>query len=123
MSHAKNARAVRDALEAETGQRPAYPRSRVALQELTEQLNRIRNVDQPLPEMQTPEAIQKILDDPIPKAEQEKTDELTFRQTPWVIGKYLRGWQMDVPEGHPLSADQRAFLEDVRPQIRHKLVE
>ena len=52
-----------------------------------------------------------------------KTDELVFRQTPWVIGKYLRGWQKDVPEGHSLSADPKAFLEGVRPQIHQKLVE
>ena len=28
---------------------------------------------------------------------------------------------MDVPEGHPLGADSRAFLEDVRTQIIKKL--
>ena len=53
----------------------------------------------------------------------EKTDELTFRQTPWVIGKFLRGWQMDVPEGHPQGVDPRAFLEEVEPQIQKKLKE
>ena len=53
----------------------------------------------------------------------EKTDELTFRQTPWVIGKFLRGWQMDVPEGHPQGADPMAFLEEVEPQIQKKLEE
>ena len=30
---------------------------------------------------------------------------------------------MDVPQGHPHSADHRAFLEGVRPQIHHKLEE
>ena len=53
----------------------------------------------------------------------EKTDELTFRQTPWVIGKFLRGWQMDVPEGHPQGADPTAFLEEVEPQIQKRLEE
>ena len=28
---------------------------------------------------------------------------LTFRQTPWVIGKYMRGLQMNVPESYPQS--------------------
>ena len=48
---------------------------------------------------------------------------LTFRQTPWVIGKFLRGWQMDVPQGHLLGADPKAFLEGVRPKIQEKLEE
>ena len=53
----------------------------------------------------------------------EKTDELTFRRTPWVIGKFLRGWQMDVPKGHPQGADPRAFLDKVEPLIHKKVVE
>ena len=53
----------------------------------------------------------------------EKTDELVFRQTPWAIGKFLRGWQMDVPTGHPQGADPRAFLEEVELQIQKKLDE
>ena len=43
------------------------------------------------------------------------TDELAFRQTPFAIGSFLRGWQMDVPKGHPLGADPKAFLEGLRP--------
>ena len=50
-----------------------------------------------------------------------KDDKLGFRQTPWAIGSFLRGWQMDVPQGHPHGADPRAFLEGVRSQIRAKL--
>ena len=30
---------------------------------------------------------------------EEGTETLTFRKTKWVIGNFLRGWQMDVPEG------------------------
>ena len=30
---------------------------------------------------------------------------------------------MNVPQGHPLGADPRAFLDDARPQIRKKLTE
>jgi hypothetical protein len=56
-------------------------------------------------------------------AEEEKTDELVFRQTPWVIGRFLRGWQMNVPQGHPQGADPRAFLEEVELQIQKKLEE
>ena len=59
-----------------------------------------------------------------PPAE-ETLDErqLEFRRTRWTIGAYLRGWQMDVPQGHPKGADPRAFLEGVRPQIQAKLEE
>ena len=34
---------------------------------------------------------------PIPAPRQ-----LVFRRTRWVIGSFLRGWQMDVPQGHPM---------------------
>ena len=40
-----------------------------------------------------------------------------------MIGSFLRGWQMDVPIGHPLVADPKAFLEGLRPQIYNKLEE
>ena len=39
------------------------------------------------------------------------------------MGHYLRGWRINVPEGHYLSADPRAFLEVVRPKIYQKLVD
>ena len=55
--------------------------------------------------------------------EASKNGKLVFRKTPWAIGKFLRGWQMNVPKGHPLGADPRAFFDDVRPQIRKKLTE
>ena len=45
----------------------------------------------------------------------QKEVKLVFKQTSWVIGKFLRGWHINVPEGHP---DPMAFLEKVKPQIR-----
>ena len=48
---------------------------------------------------------------------------LVFEKTPWVIGNFLRGWQMDVPRGHRLGADPLVFLDGVRPQIHQKLTE
>ena len=54
---------------------------------------------------------------------ENKADELTFRQTPWALGNFLRGWQMEVPRGHPQGADPRAFLESVESQIQKKLEE
>ena len=50
-----------------------------------------------------------------------ENNELVFRQTPWVLGNFLRGWQMDVPKGQ--GADPRAFLADVEHLIRKKLGE
>ena len=58
---------------------------------------------------------------PIPAPRRRRTipapRQLVFRRTRWVIGSFLRGWQMDVPQGHPHGA------EGVRPQIRAKLEE
>ena len=48
---------------------------------------------------------------------------LVFQKARWIIDDQLRGWQMDVPEGHELGADPKSFLEGVRPQIHKKLVE
>ena len=63
-----------------------------------------------------------ILDFSFDKKE-AKTDELVFKQTPWALGNFLRGWQMDVPKGHPQGADPRAFLEDAELLIQKKLEE
>ena len=40
-----------------------------------------------------------------------------------MVGKYLRGWELEVPQGHSLEADPKSFLEGVRPQIVAKLKE
>ena len=53
----------------------------------------------------------------------EENNELTFRQTPWALGNFLRGWQLDVPRGHPQGADPRAFLDSTEYQILRKLEE
>ena len=51
----------------------------------------------------------------------EEPKELAFRRTRWTLGNFLRGWQMDVPQGHPQGADPRTFLESVEYKIREKL--
>ena len=53
----------------------------------------------------------------------EEPEEIAFRRTQWTLGNFLRGWQMDVPQGHPQGADPRIFLQSVEPQIREKLEE
>ena len=51
--------------------------------------------------------------------EEEQRHELVFYRTPLVIGRFLRGLQMDIPEGHPSGVDVRAFM----PRIHDKLEE
>ena len=77
----------------------------------------------PIPRQKSLRSVKEYQDDILDLfAENEvKTDELVFRQTPWAIEKFLRGWQMDVPLGHPQGADPRAFLEEVELQIQKKL--
>ena len=55
--------------------------------------------------------------------EEEQKHELVFYRTPWVIGSFLQGWQMDIPEGHPSGVDVRAFMQEVEPRIHDKLEE
>ena len=74
-------------------------------------------LERPIPAPRAQALRNDILDHPL---EQEG---LVFVQTQWAIGNFLRGWQMKVPQGHPLSADPLSFLEGVRPQIRQKLTE
>ena len=72
--------------------------------------------------LQQEQYLDDILDFSFDKKE-AKTDELVFKQTPWALGNFLRGWQMDVPKGHPQGADPRAFLEDAELLIQKKLEE
>ena len=55
--------------------------------------------------------------------EQKKRHELVFYRTPWVIGSFLQGWQMDICEGHPSGFDVRAFMQEVESRIHDKLEE
>ena len=54
---------------------------------------------------------------------QEKRHGQVFYRTPWTIGKFLRGWQMDVPAELRLAADPRDFFAGVRQRIHKKLTE
>ena len=63
---------------------------------------------------------QKSVEESTPKENEEK---LSLFQTPHVIGKFLRGWQMDMPDGNYLESDPRIFLNNIRPQIFSKLEE
>ena len=77
----------------------------------------------PIPRHKVLRSVKDYQDELLGLFEENKTDELTFRQTPWALGNFLRGWQMDVPRGHPQGADPRAFLESIEPLIRRKLGE
>ena len=48
---------------------------------------------------------------------------LVFYRTPWVIGSFLPGWQMNISEGHPPGVDVRAFMQEVEPRIHDRLEE
>ena len=50
----------------------------------------------------------------------EEPKELAFRRTRWTFANFRRGWQMEVPQGHPQGTDPRTFLEIVEPKIREK---
>ena len=52
--------------------------------------------------------------------EEEHKNELVFYRTPCVIGSFLRGWQMDISEGHPSGVDARAFMQEVEPRIHEE---
>ena len=54
---------------------------------------------------------------------QEKRHGQIFYRTPWTIGKFLRGLQVDVPAEHRLAADPREFFAGVRQRIHEKLTE
>ena len=63
---------------------------------------------------------------PAPRQRQQAkkpVDEFRFKQTPFVIGSFLRGWEMNFPEGYNLNADSKAFFEGVPSNIHQKLVE
>ena len=79
----------------------------------------------PIPRQKSLRSVKEYRDDILDSFDKKdvKTDELVFRQTPWAIRKFLRGWQMDVPQGHPQGADPRAFLDEVEPLIQKKLEE
>ena len=50
----------------------------------------------------------------------KKTNEdFIFHQTPYVIGNWLRGWEMNPPD----QIDPKIFLDNVRESIHKKLVE
>ncbi|KAK3757134.1 hypothetical protein RRG08_049801 [Elysia crispata] len=77
----------------------------------------------PIPRQKVLRSVEDYQNELLGLFEENKPEELTFRQTPWALGNFLRGWQMDVPQGHPQGADPRAFLESIEPQIREKLEE
>ena len=55
--------------------------------------------------------------------EEEQRHKLVFYRTPWEIGSFLRGWQIDIPVGHPLGVDIRALMQEVEPRINDRLEE
>ena len=77
----------------------------------------------PLPPQKVIRTAQDYQQEILEVFEEEQRHELVFYRTPWVIGSFVRGWQMDIPKGHPSGVDVRAFLQEVEPQIHDKLEE
>ena len=75
----------------------------------------------PLPPQKAIRTVQDYQQEILEVFEEEQRHELVFYRTPWVIGSFLRGWQMDIPEGHPSGVDVRAFMQEVEPRIHDKL--
>ena len=84
--------------------------------------NRISILDEPIPE-EIKEKLQKPLEPKKMNKKQEPLEEptLNFFQPPRVIGKFLRGWQMDVPNGNYLESDPRIFLNNICPKNLFKI--
>ena len=77
----------------------------------------------PLPPQKVIRTVQDYQQEILEVFEEEQRHELVFYRTPWVIGSFLRGWQLDIPEGHPSGVDVRAFLQEVEPRFHDKLEE
>ena len=77
----------------------------------------------PLPPQKATRTVQDYQQEILEVFEEEQRHELVFYRMPWVIGSFLRGWQMDIPEGHPSGVDVRAFMQEVEPRIHDKLEE
>lgn len=77
----------------------------------------------PIPRHKALRSVKDYQDEILDLLGEVETDSPVFRRTPFVIGNFLRGWQMDVPEGHPQGADPMAFLEVAEPLIQKKLEE
>ena len=78
---------------------------------------------EPLPPQKAIRTVQDYQQDILEVFEEEQRHELVFYRKPWVIGSFLRGWQIDIPEGHPEGVDVRAFMQKVEPRIHNKLEE
>ena len=77
----------------------------------------------PLPPQKGIRTVQDYQQEILELFEEEQRHELVFYRTPWVIGSLLRGWQMDIPKGHPSGVGVRAFMQEVEPRIHDKLEE
>ena len=77
----------------------------------------------PLPHQKAVRTVQDYQQEILEVFEEEQRHELVFYRTPWVIGSFLRGWQMDISDGHPSGVDVRAFMQEVEPRIHDMLEE
>ena len=77
----------------------------------------------PLPPQKAVRTVEDYQQEILEVFEEEQRHELLLYRTLWVIGSFLRGWQMDIPEGHPSGVAVRAFMQEEEPRIHDKLEE
>ena len=94
LTFGQKAKALRDEYESITGTKPAYPKSKIAYNKLSEELDEYKKTN-------------------------VKDEDFIFRQTPYVIGTWLRGWEMNPPN----QVDPKLFMDNVRDSIHKKMVE
>ena len=77
----------------------------------------------PLPPQMAIRTVQDYQQEILEVFKEEQRHEFVFYRMLWVIGSLLRGWQMDIPEGHPSGVDVTAVMQEVGPRIHDKLEE
>ena len=82
----------------------------------------LKEIDQ-LPHQKAVLTVQDYQQEILEVFEKEQRHEPVFYRTPWVIGSFLRGWQMGISEGHSPGVDVRAFMQEVDPRTHDKLEE
>ena len=125
VQHYVKAKPVWEEYKRISGERPPYPRSKVALEQLRTALEELKREGKSSGEEVGKSSSEKQQSgSEVGKSSGAKQpSSLKFERSRWEVGKYLRGWEVEVPQGHSLAADPRSFLEGIRPQLVAKLKE
>ena len=50
-------------------------------------------------------------------SENARKESLEFEQTPFTIGNFLKGYELNVPSNHKTEKDPNVFLEEIKPKF------